>query len=215
MTLLWPRKILPPQNPMFDLAPMTVGGPVSQDGLSDVIAGDAGFWKVTFGSVVVTTRERVMTWNAIKAKLQGRLYPILVPYCSAYQPLPRTSNGVPHSDGTSFSDDTLYRSGITEAKLVSDMAKDAVFCAVTRKGFDGLQAGHRFSIGERLYEVTDITPSRIYFQPPAREAAIAGTVLNFDNPVCRVRLASDREMALTLEGNRRAFPTVNFVEDLL
>ena len=52
------------------------------------------------------------------------------------------------------------------------------------------------------------------FRPPLREAVVAGTELNFDDPVCRMRLASDDAMDLELALRRFGNPTVNFLEDV-
>lgn len=224
MTIVWPRRLLTPQQPRpHYLSHMNISGPVSQAGVSDVISGDAGFWRASYGSVVVTTPDRVKTWNAIRAILRGRLVPILVPYCGrSYQPIidgyKRTP--VPHSDGSTFSDGSRYVGDGTKVVLASDVAVRAVSCTVNVIAADVLQPGQVFSLGERLYEinaVTDITDTlkQVSFLPPAREAVKADTELNFTNPVCRMRLASDDAMAMDLDINRRGFPSVDFVEDLV
>jgi hypothetical protein len=228
MTIQWPRELLPPQQPMFHIAPMNISGPVSASGAADVISGDAGFWRASYGSVVVTTRERVLTWRAISAKLQGRLTPILVPYCGMYQPFPVDSlgkrifptGGIPHSDDATFSDGSGYLSGVIGAKLVGSLAVRAVGGNITVNAADVVQPGQVFSFGERMYEIKSVdytsdTTATITWQPPLREAVADGEELNFDRPVCRMRLASDNEMQLTLDMNKRGFPTVNFVEDLV
>lgn len=227
MTILWPRKLLPPQHPMFHRAPMNVSGPVSSSGAADVISGDAGFWRATFGAVVVTNGPRVQTWRAIAAKLQGRLFPILVPYCGMYQPFPLDTNGDPifpstvtHSDGTAFSDGSAYMSGVIRTVLNQSLPERAVGGSVTIDVAGIIQPGHVFSFGERMYELVDVTyltetTATLRWQPPLREAVASGAELNFDRPVCRMRLASDSEMQLSLEMNKRGFPSVNFVEDLV
>nr|WP_323130860.1 hypothetical protein [Sinorhizobium medicae] len=52
------------------------------------------------------------------------------------------------------------------------------------------------------------------FRPPARETTVAGQRVELDDPVCRMRLASDAEMDLPLDYGRWSFPTVNFIEDV-
>lgn len=227
MTIQWPRELLPPQQPMFHIAPMNISGPVSASGAADVISGDAGFWRASYGSVVVTTRDRVMTWRAISAKLRGRLYPILVPYCGMYQPFPLDANGkpifpaiVPHSDGSYFSDGSGYFSGTINVTLNVSKTAGAVTGSVTVNAAGAIQPGQVFSFGERMYEIVDAeylseTTVNLTWQPPLRDAVSSGAVLNFDRPVCRMRLASDTEMQLSLDMNKRGFPTVNFVEDLV
>lgn len=221
MTLVWPRKLLPPQQPRpHYLSHMNISGPVSNTGLSDVISGDAGFWRCTYASVIVTTRDRVITWRAIAAKLQGRLNPILVPYCGAYQPLVGSpAVPVPHDDGAFFDDGTGYVGSRTQVVLTANVAKRAVSCTVDVIAADTLQPGQVFSLGERLYQITGVvdltgTLKQLSFMPPAREAVLADIELEFTNPVCRMRLVSDDAMALDLDMNRRGFPSVDFVEDL-
>lgn len=222
MTLVWPRKLLPPQTPRpHFLSHMNISGPVSQAGVSDVISGDAGFWRATYANIVVTARDRVITWRAIAAKLQGRLNPVLVPYCSAYQPIIQglAIGPVPHDDGAYFSDGTGYVSTKTQVLLTADVPLRGVSCTVNVIAADTLQPGQVFSLGERMYQVTDVvdvsdTSKQLWFQPPARESVLANTELEFTNPVCRMRLASDDAMAIDLDLNKRGFPSVDFVEDL-
>jgi len=206
---------------------MNLSGPVSGSGAADVISGDAGFWRASYGSVVVTTRDRVLTWRAISAKLRGRLYPILVPFCGMYQPYPLDALGkpiftstVPHSDGSYFSDGSGYLSGMIRATLDTALPVHAISGNVTVDVAGTIQPGHVFSFGERMYEILDAeyldeTHITLTWQPPLREAVAAASELNFDRPVCRMRLVSDSEMQLQLDMNKRGFPTVNFVEDLV
>ncbi len=221
MTIQWPRKLLPPQAPMFHLRGMNISGPIA-DGASDVISGDAPFWVATYGSIVTTTRDRVMTFNAIASMLEGRLYPILVPYCRMYQPVDddATYEPVPHSDGTFFSDGSGYVGSGTEIIITGDRPERAVNGSVTIAYGDTLQPGQVFSFGERMYRTNSViytseSTADIKWQPPLREPVAAGDELEFTDPKCRMRLASDDEMMLSLDMNRRGFPTVNFVEDLV
>lgn len=222
MTPLWPRKILPPQQPMFHFRAMNVSGPIA-DSASDVVSGDAGFWVATYGNVVVTTRERVLMFNALAAMLEGRLNPVLVPYCSRpYQPVDdaATFDELPHDDDTMFADGTGYVGSGTRVLITADRPERAVTGTVDVTFGEMLMPGQVFSFGEFLYRlkfVSYTTPTRanIKWSPPLREAVVAGAELNFTDPVCRMRLATDDEMMLQLDLNKRGFPTVNFVEDLV
>lgn len=221
MTILWPVHILRPQNVAFDIAPRSLAGPSSVSGFSQVVASDAGIWKARFGSVIVNSRDRVLAWRAIDALLEGRLNPILVPLCRAYQPVPDdfVDDDVPHSDDAPFDDETEYDGSVISVLLAADMAVRAVSGSVNIEYAGTLQPGQHFSLGERLYRLRSVTytgadTADITFRPPLREAATAGSILEFDNPVCRMRLASDQEMNLELAGRRRAAPTVNFIEDI-
>ncbi|BCH32642.1 hypothetical protein MesoLjLc_45720 [Mesorhizobium sp. L-8-10] len=213
--------VLPVQNPGFNMAPRTLAAPPSVSGKAQVVATDAGIWKVTFGQVVVNNRQRVLAWRAIDNLLEGRLGKILVPFCRAYQPVP-TNDGlleaVPHSDDTPFSDGTEYQGVAMSVRLSGAVAARAVSASITADG-GTIEPGQHFSIGERLYRVRTIvyhttTTATITFRPPLREAAGAGAEMDFDDPVCRMRLASDDAMDLELALRRFGTPTVNFVEDL-
>jgi len=221
MTILWPVHVLRPQNVAFDIAPRSLAGPSSVSGFSQVVASDAGIWKARLGSVIVSRRNHVLAWRAIDALLEGRLNPILVPLCRAYQPVPAdfVDDDVPHSDDAPFDDETEYDGSVISVFLAADMAVRAVSGSVNIAYAGTLQPGQHFSLGERLYRLRTVTytganTADITFRPPLREAAAVGAVLEFDNPVCRMRLVSDQEMNLELAGRRRSAPTVNFIEDI-
>jgi hypothetical protein len=67
----------------------------------------------------------------------------------------------------------------------------------------------------RTVQMTGANTATITFRPPAREAVSAGTEMEFDRPVCRMRLATDAEMDLDLDLVAPwSYPTVNFIEDV-
>lgn len=222
MTPLWSRKMLPPQEPMFAFTPMSVTGPISGTGEADVMEGDAGFWRVTFGSVVVNNTQRVQTWNAYSALFNGRYGSMIVPYCRGNQPLVEGLDApydeVLFDDDASFDDDSGFVGGVIDVRMAADVAKRVAVLPVAVYRIGAVQPGHRFSIGERFYEIRSIifsseTQAVIKIRPPLRESVLAGAELNFDDPVCRVRLMTDTAMDLALKQNR-GLPTVTFVEDL-
>lgn len=223
MAIVWPRKILPPQQPRpHFLSHMNISGPVSQAGLSDVVSGDAGFWRASYGSIVVNNPQRVKVWRAIASILQGRLNPILVPYCRSYQPIVDGYDGtpIPHDSGAFFDTGAGYVASGTQVILSADLPEHAVFATVNVIAADTLEPGQVFSLGERLYEINGVTDGAgtlktISFMPPTREAVFADTELNFTSPVCRMRLAIDDAMQIDLDMNRRGFPSLDFVEDLV
>lgn len=222
-TLRWPEKVLRPRDVAFDIAPRSLAAPSSVSGNTQVVASDAGIWKVSFGGVVVTSRTEVLAWRGVAASLEGRLTPILVPFCRGYQPVPTDSDGlydtVPHSDDSPHDDDTEYQGQVIDVTLASSPAVRAVSANITIGYADTIQPGQMFSLGERMYRLktvvyTSDTAAAITFRPPLREAATSGDRLELDDPVVRCRLASDDEMDLPLDGRRRALPTVNFIEDV-
>jgi hypothetical protein len=225
MTLMWPDAVLRPQNVAFDLAPRTLAGPSSVSGFTQVVASDAGIWKAKFGSVVINRRQHVLAFRAIDALLEGRMTPILVPLCRGYQPVPVGAvdaglySQVPHSDDAFFDDGSGYVSTVIEVTASADAAARAVSVPVDIGYAGEIEPGQHFSIGERLYRIRGITfasptSATLSFRPPLREAVTAGDRLEFDNPVCRMRLASDDAMNLELQLRRFGSPSVEFIEDL-
>lgn len=156
--------------------------------------------------------------------LEGRLNPIMIPLCRAWQPVPDGAadlygGNTPHSDDTPFDDDTGYVESVIDVQLTAGIAKGATSASIAITLAGTIQPGQHFSIGQRLYRVKSVAYSSasaasITFTPPAREAASTGAQLEFDNPAGRFRLASDREMDLPLDGRRFSNPTVTFIEDV-
>lgn len=219
MTLRWPCNVLQSRNIAADIASRSLAGPAAVSGVSQVVSSDAGIWKVTLGEIVIRKREHVLAFRAIANLLEGRLGTILVPLCRAYQPISADGSGyeaVPHSDDTFFSDGTGYVGTVISVHTTSAAPVRAVsFTASVDSGHD-IEPGQHFSIGEWLYRVRtyDSETGAMTFRPPLREAVSNGTELNFDDPVCRMRLATDSEMDLELSMRRFGSPSVNFIEAL-
>lgn len=222
MTIRWPCSVLRSRNIAADIAPRSLAAPASVSGISQVVASDAGIWKVTLGEIVVRKREHVLAFRAVANLLEGRLGTILVPICRAYQPVP---NGwrelglyvpVPHSDDAPFDDDAEYQGGAIFVTVAAPTAARAVSMSVNVASSGEIQAGQHFSVGERLYRVRsfDADTGIMTFRPPLRDSVAAGSEIDFDDPVCRMRLASDQEMDLDLQMRRFGQPTVSFIEAL-
>lgn len=221
-TIMWPIHVLRPTSVAFNIAPRSLASPSSVSGFGQVVSSDAGIWKITFGGLVIRNRQHVLAHRAIATLLEGRLNPILVPLCRGYQPVPdgAVADGlydeVPHDDNTFFDDESGYVGTVIDVVAAGNAAARAVSMNVTVNYAGDIEAGQHFSIGERLYKVRtfDADTSALTFRPPLREAVTAGARLEFDNPICRVRLAGDDAMDLDLAGRKFGNPTVNFIEDL-
>lgn len=220
-TIRWPVHVLAPRTVSFDVAPRTLAGPSSISGATQVVSSSAGLWKATFADIVIAKEQHTLAWRAISALLEGRLGTILVPLCRGYQPVPSGADNlydaVPHSDDAFFSDDSGYVGRVIDVQLTGAITKGATAATVSVGYADTLQPGQHFSLGERLYRLKSVkytsdTAAAITFTPPAREAAGIGDYLEFDDPVVKMRLASDSEMDLSLDMRRFATPTVNFIE---
>jgi len=204
MTIRWPTGVLRPRNVAFDIASRSLAGASSVSGRTQVVSSDAGIWKATLGDIVIRDRNTRLAFRAIANLLEGRLGTILVPLCRGDQPAPQADGlfeQVPHDDDAYFDDDTGYVGGATLVTLNDDLAVRAVSAEVTIAYGGEMEPGQHFSLGERLYRLRTVeyssdTAATITFRPPLREAVDADTELNFDDPVCRMRLVSDAEMDL-------------------
>ena len=226
MTLRWPDALLHPQNVAFNIAARTLAAPSSVSGLTQVVASDAGIWKATYGEVLIRNRAQILTFRAIAARLEGRLQPIVVPLCRAWQPGGGAGSGgdslydaVPHDDLAFFDDGSGYVGGGISVETFSALPARAVTASVVIHYGGRIEPGQHFSIGERLYRILAVTYSTpttavLSFRPPLREAVAEGARLNFDDPVVRCRLASDESMDLDLALHKYGSPTVEFIEDL-
>lgn len=221
-TLRWPIGVLTPENLQVDIAPRSLAGPASVSGKSQVVSSDAGIWKATLENFGVIDDQRVLAWRGISTLLEGRLTPILVPITRLYQPIPGGAeegglyDTVPHGDETPFDDGAEYQGGVIDVTAAMGAPVRAVSMPVDVNVAGVVQPGQHFSVEERLYRVRsfDVDTGELTFRPPLREAVDAGVRLEFDDPVCRMRLATDNEMDLPLAQNFWGFPTINFIEDV-
>lgn len=223
-TIRWPLQVLMPQGLSLDIASRSLSGPASVSGAVQVVASDAGIWKVTFDQVPVMREQQVKAWRGVSGLLEGRLNPILVPISRAYQPGwvendNSLTDPVPHSDDAFFSDGSGYVGSVNDVRLAGSVAVRATTANVVVNYGGPLEPGQHFSLGERLYRIrrvteTSETTATITFRPPLREAATIGDRLELDDPVVRVKLASDDAMDLSLQANFIGFTTVTFVEDV-
>lgn len=229
MAIVWPCDVLVPRNVAVDPAFRSLSGPSAVSGFTQAVASDAGIWKAVFDGIPVHDAfggSLVQLWRAIAVQVEGRLNPILIcVHDIERKPYPAGISdadlriAVPHSDDTVFGDDTGYLSSVIDVSLSAPAQVRATTLEVTKSLSGDLEPGHRFSMGERLYQVRSVTSqdggsATIKIWPPLREGWGAGARLEFDRPVLRVRLASDKEMDLPLELGRWSFPSVNFIEDL-
>ncbi len=222
MAVHWPCHVLKPRDVSFDIAPRSLAAPAALSGFGQVVASDAGLWKATFANIVVRSRQTVLAFRALGTLLEGRVNPVIVPLCRAWQPIVpgvEEADPVPHSDGAFFSDGTGYTTGTMSVQTTAAASVGAVSIPIALGWPAEIEAGQHFSIGDRLYRIRSVTwasdlAATLTFRPPLRDFVALGAYLEFDDPVCRMRLATDREMDLTLELHRFGQPTVNFVEDL-
>lgn len=219
MTLLWPKKALPIERCSFNLAHRNLRGPSSISGITQTVSSDAAIWHASLGPVFLDRVERRRLWSALGVIMEGGLVPILVPIYSLDRPLPPEAEGlglydpVPYGDGSLFSDGTGYVNRVIDVVCAEDAARRAVRMKVTVNYAAAIEPGMHFSVGERLYRIRTFDPDtgEMTFRPTLREAVAAGTDLEFDQPVCRMKLLQDGGMDME-ETATVSMPTVTFIE---
>lgn len=190
-TRAWPDTILKPAKITAHLAARTTAGTVSASGFTQRVAVPASAWVITYEGIVVASDEQWLWWNFLPAESDGGANPILVPLIGEV-------------------------AGATAGTAAAASAGDTEI-VITRVGVPVL-AGHRFSIGERLYVVWQIagTAGDAYtckIRPPLREDVAGAAAVEFAKPQCRCRLADDDQMALARDSAGIGVAAVRFVED--
>ncbi|WP_303758336.1 hypothetical protein [Sphingobium yanoikuyae] len=194
------------------------GGTALNGDEAAIVTDGGGRWVADYQNAPLNRREKVLSWRALRALLNSGTRAIIFPICDArHQPVVSRSR-VPHSDGTPFSDDSLYSSGDCEVYAAADapLRATSLTLNIVQLG-KPLIAGERFSIehptwSHRLYEIATIEGDQVGFRPPLREAVTAGTALNFADPRCVMRLSGD--MSAPLNGPRFAAGSLMMVEDM-
>lgn len=221
----WPAT-LAPQGSGFNRRGMTVGGPNSLTGRTQVGSIDAGYWIASLTGFRTDRKERVKAYRAVLALLEGGAHQIRVPVFDCRQaPWPLDSNGKPvtsagdvqFSDGSVLDDGTSLWQPVIVAETVGATALRSTRITIDMVRSADLAGGEYFSLGDRLYLVRQVlsatgTQKTLGIWPPLREAVPDGTPANFDRPSCVMRLTDEAQGDLSLDYGRYGFPDLSFVE---
>lgn len=220
--LVFPSQRFKFQSKDFDIDQAMLSGGRALNGDEDTVLTDGGGrWFADLGDADHYSRDRVMLWRAFKSAIRYGADPFVFPVCDIRHQPTRGKQLVPHSDGTGFSDDTLYSGSDCDAELNLDAPLRATQISLNLTTGKPLIGGERFTIihpamRERCYQIGQIVEQGtgtavVQFHPPLREAAPAGTEVDFINPRCVMRV--DGRMAAPLSGPRWATGSARFVED--
>jgi len=190
-----------------------------------------GLWAYGLQSIAVTTADHVLQFELITTLMAEGTRPIIVPICDKrHFPAPIVDGEpvysldlVPHSDGSPFSDSSLYAHKVVLAWLSVPAALRATTITIGIETMGTLRGGELFSIdhqtlGWRFYRVVGVvsqtaTTATIRIEPPLREATAANALLEFDYPRCVMQLAEP--VSLQLQLRRFGRPSVSFIESFL
>ncbi len=217
---MWPCAVLRARDVAFNLAERTLGTSPSVSGYTQVVGGGPPIWTATLGNIDIRTKAQRLAFKALGTVLQGRLNIIRVPMCMGDQPTPAgyVIEDVTYDDDAYFDDDAPFEQPVISAEVSATGAAGDVTVSMLAATIGDVQAGQHFSIDERLYRITGVTDNGsgnydLSIWPPLRQSIAIGDWMEFDDPTCRMRLASDQEMNLELQMRRFGSPTVRFVED--
>jgi len=185
------------------LTGQTVDTPRSISGIKSTVPSLSARWMLD-GQFVFHGEAATLQWEAFIGQMKGRTATTLVPVYQRY--LPKDRDGKPLSSqnmarlagAQTWEAFGFENRQITRIETGSAAALRATTLDLTLFDTTGLRPGHLFSIGDRLHQVlTHIQPTlathRITFHPPLREAVAAGTHVEIETPVCRMRFVEDDE----------------------
>lgn len=222
----WPSNLIP-EKVSFDQRGMTISGPLSLSGRSQVASSDTGYWVAAYKSVWAFEPDKVNTVRALRGMLQGGSFPLRVPafdYAQIPYPLDGAGHAIipaqtPFDDDATFDDGSGFDSYPVYAVTVGAALVGATQLVIDFKLSGTVNAGHLFSIGDHLYVIASqisITGTQYTVQiwPRLREAVATNVECNFYDPRCKMRFMTDAEMDLLLDRGRFGMPDVAFVEVL-
>ncbi len=223
--IVW-SSLLIPVEVMFRIKPMLIAGPTSFSGKKQMVASDAGYWVGTMSDFPIVTTDQILEWRGIIADLQGGLEDIIIsPFDHLRAPvhsgLPPVITGIPHSDGSFFSDGSGYSQSSIRVSLSASLGLRATAAVLTIQEAGPLKRGMYFSVYDGMRpsmhiitkppEITGNTAT-IRFLPPLRSPVSAGNDVDFADPKLVMNLASPDSGELSLDMGRWARPSIELQE---
>lgn len=221
----WPLR-LGARGIAFNPRGQTLSGPPSLKGQSQVASVDAGYWIASLDQIPTAIPAKVKLFRALTALLEGGAHQIRVPAFDCTQApwpivggVPLTSyDDVTYDDDSEHDDDTPFYQPVIDIVAAAAAAR-ATALDITINLAGDLIGGELFTSGDnRLHVIKRIDPLtsggdyRISIWPPLREAIEEPVRLNFDRPVCLMRLASEQAADLSLAMGRFGMPDMTFIE---
>lgn len=202
MSVDWPSELVP-HSGGFAPDVRNLGGGQSLSGFEQVVGSRSDRWQASY-TFRINSDAKVLALRAFFVQARGRLNTILLPaFDLARAPWPKDIFGRTISpkfvrnnqlDRTPYPDSPSLRDSLVVATIAAaaNAGAGVVQIAVTQGARP--QAGHLFSIGERLYTIVTISgdgPYTCSIWPALRANVAAGSAANFTSPVCLVRQQTD------------------------
>ncbi len=218
--------LLIPVEVMFRIKPMLITGPTNFSGRKQMVASDAGYWIGTMSDFPIVTTEQILEWRGIIADLQGGLEDIVIsPFDHLRAPvhggLPPIMTGIPHSDGSLFSDGSGYSQSTIKVTAQANLGLRATSAVLAIEEAGPLKRGMYFSVYNGMRpsmhvltkppEVEGDTVT-VRFLPPLRGPVSAGDEVDFADPKLVMNLASPDVGELALNMGRWGRPSIELQE---
>lgn len=199
---VFPTCLFAPNEFQADLERRTISGGESLSGDEDLIATDGGGRVfVEIGDPYLDDPEAALAWRALDAYLDGGARAIIVPFCDGRHQPYAADITVPHSDDTTFSDETEYLQSGATGRIAQDAALRATTLHLDNLDLPrDLLGGEWLSIDHptmrwRAYRIAEILEydaengtATVSIRPPLRDAVAAGENVDFANPRCTMRV---------------------------
>lgn len=196
----FPITLFPPLKTRPLLAGQTEDGGTSFVGPGQVLDwSDGGWWVVQYSGITLLTPTQIRLWRALGMRLSGGSSEMIIPVLDRAQApwpagVPVATPLVPHSDGTPFSDGSLYAGTTLVYQLEAAIAEGATSARIRRVAGGDLVGGELLSLthtvaGKRMYGLEGVWPVDgeadlfdVTFGPHARGPALAAADVDFETP---------------------------------
>lgn len=216
----WPRQLFPAAEVRWHLQNRVIGGGMPVVGPARMTGTDGGgLWVCEMTGIWLRKREQIMAARALDAIMDGGLQSIVVGSCEArFARWAVSSESVPHSDGSPFSDDAFYAGASPTGLVSADAALRTTTLILDMPDGVSLIGGEAISIvhpikGPRRYTIARVGDAgAVTVRPPLREAVTAGTAVDFSTGACVMRLANADDFFSAIRMGRFADLSPVFVE---
>ena len=221
MQATFPHRLLR-QASQFWLEGMSLEPQDSINGTPTVVPTMRGRWLASC-QFVLRGEAATLEWQAFLAQMEGRVGTTLVPAHYRWRPRDRDGHPLAFCDVADLADAQTWEhfgfdnTDIRRVSVAASAPLRATQIDVTLSDTTGLRPGQKLSIGERLYRVQahwqpNDTVHRLMIQPPLRQAVAAGTRVEIEKPVCRMRMTTETEGLFDQSLAVLPSVTVNFQE---
>lgn len=232
---VWPLWLEPEHISEPTLQRAVTDSPAPLAGAPQSVASTAGTWQFQLidlpifsdgGPASLMLGDRVSQWRSLYNGALGNGLPIYMRFFD-YPRGPRARAGLSwfgptstHSDGSKFSDGSVYEQGTGDAVVAAAAAAGASVLSADILSSVNAQPGDLFMVGDRMHQIVGIWPDEAVaarftwnFVPILRAPLAVGDVIELADPLCRMVLKpQDRSQIIRKERGLIGRQTLTFIE---